>query len=174
MELNFRLQNVDGRWVSPDDYPDAQGFIIIFTCNHCPYSIGSEGRLIALHERYAPLGYPVVAISSNDPEQYPQDSFEQMQVRARERGFPFAYLFDGTQEVAHAYGAERTPHAFLLHKGALGLEVLYRGAIDNHPKDASQVTESYLSRVLDSWLSEGWVTLSETPAIGCTIKWKKS
>ena len=114
---DFKLKNVDGKFVSLSDYPEAKGFIIIFTCNHCPYAKAYQDRIIQLDKKYKPLGYPVIAISPNDPEIVPEDSYENMVLVAKEKGFTFPYLFDGTQEVYRKYGAKRTPHVYLLEKG---------------------------------------------------------
>ncbi|MCB0848032.1 MAG: redoxin domain-containing protein, partial [Bacteroidetes bacterium] len=91
--MNFSLTNIDDQQISLDNFPHAKGFIIIFTCNHCPYAIAYEGRIQAIQEKYAPLGFPVIAINSNDPHKYPQDSFENMKIRAASKGFNFPYLF---------------------------------------------------------------------------------
>jgi len=107
---DFKLKNVDGKFVSLSDYPDAKGFTVIFTCNHCPYAIAYEDRIIELDKKYKKLGYPVIAINSNDPEIAPDDSYDKMIVRAKEKGFTFPYLYDETQEVYRKYGAKRTPH----------------------------------------------------------------
>ncbi|MDX1907650.1 MAG: thioredoxin family protein [Bacteroidia bacterium] len=170
----FDLPNVDLRQVSPDSYPEAKGLILLFTCNHCPYVIAYEDRIKALHAQFAPLGVPVVAISSNDKAQYPQDSFEQMQVRAAARGFEFAYLYDESQEVARHYGAERTPHAFILWRTDAGWEIVYKGQIDNNSsyKMPVPVTETYVADRVLQLLAGVALPYSETPSVGCTIKWK--
>src|SRR5690606_30003035 len=113
---DFKLENIDGNQVSLADYPDAKGFIVIFTCNHCPYAVAYEDRIIALDEKYKPLGYPVIAINPNDPEVQPEDSMEEMRKRAAEKGFTFPYLLDLGQEIYPQYGATKTPHVFLLNK----------------------------------------------------------
>ncbi|RMG23644.1 MAG: thioredoxin family protein [Bacteroidetes bacterium] len=171
--MNFSLKNVDDRIVSLDDFPDAQGFIIVFTCNHCPYAIAYENRLKELHATYADKGYPLIAINPNDPVQYPQDSFEQMKVRAASKGFEFPYLFDESQEIARQYGATRTPHAFILQKTEDGLEVKYKGAIDDNYQSAHNVKQRYLAKQLDALIAGKAVPYKETAAIGCTIKWKQ-
>ena len=113
---DFKLKNVDGKMVSLSDYKDAKGFIVTFTCNHCPFAIAYQDRIIALHKKYAAKGYPVVAINSNSPDVEPVDSYDNMIVRAKEKQFTFAYLFDETQDIAKAYGAMRTPHVYILSK----------------------------------------------------------
>lgn len=170
--MNFSLKNVDGKMVSLEDYADTKGVIVIFTCNHCPYAIAYENRIKELHRTFEPQGIGLIAISSNDPKQYPQDSFENMKVRAESKGFTFPYLFDETQEVAKAYEATRTPHAYFLVGKEAGWEITYKGAIDDNYKSPDQVTERYLADHIESFLNRGPVKFRETPAVGCTIKWR--
>lgn len=169
---SFTLPNVDDTHLSLDDFRDRKGVILIFSCNHCPYVIAYENRMKALHEEFAPLGIPVLAISANDPMKYPQDSFENMKVRAKEKAFPFPYLFDESQEVARAFGAERTPHAYFIVPEAAQWKVLYKGAIDDNHKDAAAVSSRYLATYVHRFLQAGAAAYQETPAVGCTIKWK--
>lgn len=170
---DFRLKNVDGKMVSLADYPQAKGFIVIFSCNHCPFVKAYEDRMIALHEKYAPKGFPVIAINSNDPEVEPEDSFDKMVERARQKKFPFAYLFDEGQKVYPLYGATRTPHVFILSKKANDLIVEYIGTIDDNYKDASAVKEKYVENAVDALLSGKKPAVTETKAVGCSIKVKK-
>lgn len=170
---DFRLKNVDGRMVSLSDYPDAKGYIVIFTCNHCPYAIAYEDRIIELNNEYAPKGYPVIAINPNDPVAQPADSYEKMQERAKEKGFTFPYLFDEGQKIYPQYGATRTPHVFLLEKTANGNIVRYIGAIDDNYEDASAVKQHYLANAIDALLKGETITPDFTKAIGCTIKVSK-
>ena len=171
--IDFKLKNVDGKMVSMADFKDAKGFVVIFSCNHCPYVVAYEDRMIELHNKYAPKGFPVIAINPNDPEVQPQDSFEKMIERANEKKFPFVYLFDEGQKVYPVYGATRTPHIYLLSKKGKDLIVEYIGAIDNNYRDASQVTETYLADAIDALLAGKKPSVTETKAIGCTIKVKK-
>jgi peroxiredoxin len=169
---DFKLKNVDGRLVSLSDYPDARGFIVIFTCNHCPYSIAYEDRIIALDEVYRPMGYPVIAINPNDPEVQPQDSFDEMVTRAEEKGFPFPYLFDEGQQVYPLYGATRTPHVYVLQKQDGANIVRYIGAIDNNYGDADAADEKYVAEAVDALLAGNDPERTSTKAIGCSIKKK--
>jgi len=164
---DFRLKNVDGEMMSLEDIKDAKGYIIVFTCNHCPFSVMYEDRLIALHKKYAPMGYPVVAINPNSPEKQPADSYEAMQVRAKEKSFPFAYLFDDGQKVYPEYGATKTPHVFLLDKSRT---VKYIGAIDDNARDAGSVEVKYLENAIDALEGGKSPDPATTKAIGCTIK----
>lgn len=113
---DFKLQNIDDNYVSLSDYKQTKGYIVIFTCNHCPYSKAYENRIIAIDKEYKKKGYPVIAINPNNPDLYPEDSFENMKVRAADKGFTFPYLFDAKQDIYPQYGATKTPHVFLLEK----------------------------------------------------------
>ncbi len=170
---DFKLKNVDGKMVSMADYKDAKGFVVIFSCNHCPYVIAYEDRMIELHNEYAPKGFPIIAINSNDPEVQPQDSYEKMIERAKEKNFPFAYVFDEGQKIYPKFGATRTPHVYLINKQGNDFIVEYIGTIDNNYKDASAVTETYLADAIDALLAGKKPAVTETKAIGCTIKVKK-
>ncbi len=167
---DFRLKNVDGSYVSMSDYPDAKGFVIVFTCNHCPYAVAYEDRLIELDKEYKQKGYPVIAINPNDPAAQPQDSYELMQVRAREKGFTFPYLFDEGQKVYPVYGATRTPHIYLLNRSGNDLVVAYIGTIDDNYRDESAVEERFLADAIDALLDGRKPEPDFTRAIGCTIK----
>ncbi len=170
---DFSLKNVDGEMISLADYREASGFIVIFTCNHCPYSVAYEDRIIELDKTYKEKGYPVIAINPNDPELYPTDSYEAMIVRAKEKGFTFPYLFDDGQKIYPQYGATKTPHVFLLNKEDESLIVKYIGAIDNNHADADAVTEKYVAGAVEALLSGKNPDPNFTKAIGCSIKVKK-
>ena len=170
---DFKLKNVDDKMVSLADYKDAKGFIVVFTCNHCPFSIKYEDRLNALDKKYKVLGYPVVAINPNDASQHASDDFDGMKKRAKEKKFTFPYLHDESQAIATAYGASRTPHVYILQKGAAGDVVKYIGAIDDNSDNAKQVKEKYVENAVDALLANKPVSIDFTKAIGCTIKWKK-
>lgn len=173
MAKDFRLKNIDGKMLSMKDFPASKGFLVIFTCNHCPYSKAYEDRIIALHKNFAPKGFPVIAINPNDPVASPEDSFDKMQVRAKEKQFPFPYLFDDTQEITKLYGATRTPHVFMIQKKADQYEVVYIGAIDDNDKDEKAVKEKYVENAIAAVLDGKTPAVTFTKAIGCTIKWKK-
>ncbi|ADR21434.1 thioredoxin family protein [Marivirga tractuosa] len=166
--MDFSLKNVNGEMVSMDDYDEAKGFMIIFTCNSCPYSVAYEDRIIALHEKYADKGVPVIAINPNDDEKSPKDSFKKMIVRAKEKGFPFPYVYDETQEITRAYGATNTPHVYVLDADRT---VKYIGAIDNNTKSAEKADKKYVEDAVDAVLNGKEVLERKTKAIGCTIKW---
>lgn len=169
--MDFNLKNIDGNYISMVSDKDTKGYIVIFTCNTCPYSVAYEDRIIDLHKRYAPKGYPVIAINPNDPTVKPGDSFEEMQVRAKEKSFNFPYVFDATQEITLAYGATNTPHVYVVEKVKADYLVRYIGAIDNNTKDASLATKKYVEDAVNNLLAGSSVETTATKAIGCTIKW---
>ncbi len=168
----FNLKDIDGNMVSLNDFKDAKGVVLTFTCNTCPYAIAYQDRLIDIDKKYKELGYPMVAINPNDPEVKPGDSPEAMYERAHEKGFTFPYLFDEGQKVYPEYGATRTPHIFLLENVGGEFIVRYIGAIDDNYADADAVKETYLEDAIDALLSGNSPVTSETKAIGCSIKTK--
>ena len=170
MATDFSLKNIDGKKVSLSDYTDAKGFLVVFTCNTCPYAVAYEDRIIALDAKYKSQGVPVIAINPNNPSAKPGDSFEKMKVRAKEKGFTFPYLLDEGQKVYPQYGATRTPHVYLLEKTANGNQVKYIGAIDDNYQDASKVDEKYVENAVDAMLAGKEIKVTSTRAIGCTIK----
>jgi peroxiredoxin len=170
---DFSLKNVDGSMVSLKDYDDAKGFIICFTCNHCPFSIANETRLISIDERYKEKGYPLIAINPNDPAVNADDSYEKMIDHANEKGFTFPYLFDEGQKVFPQYGATKTPHIYLLKKEKKNYIVKYIGAIDDSARDEDEVTVHYLEDALNALIKGKEIKIKETKAIGCSIKVKK-
>lgn len=167
---DFSLKNIDDTMVSLSDFNDAKGFLVIFTCNTCPYAVAYEDRIIALDAKYKSLGVPVIAINPNNPAVKPGDSFAAMKTRAAEKGFNFPYLFDEGQEIYPQYGATRTPHVYLLEKTSSGNVVKYIGAIDDNYQDASQVEEKYVENAVDAMLAGEEIKVTTTRAIGCTIK----
>lgn len=167
---DFKLKNVDGKTVSLADYSKAKGFIVVFTCNHCPYAVAYEDRIIALNKKYASKGYPVIAINPNNPATQPKDSYQAMQVRAKEKAFTFPYLFDDGQKIYPQYGATKTPHVFVINKEKGKNIVRYIGAIDNNYADANDVSEHYVEAAVDALLTGKEVKQTTTAAIGCGIK----
>ena len=167
---DFRLENVDGDMVSLSDYEEAKGFIIVFTCNTCPYSVANEDRIIALDKKYKAKGYPVIAINPNDPAAKSGEDMESMKVRAKEKKFTFPYLFDKGQQIYPQYGATKTPHVYILQKENDKNIVQYIGAIDNSSRDESAVTEKYVEDAVNALLEGKKPTKTNTRAIGCSIK----
>jgi peroxiredoxin len=170
---DFSLQNIDDRMVSLADYKEAKGFIVTFTCNHCPYAVAYEQRIMDLDTKYAPLGYPVIAISPNDPALVPEDGMEEMKKLAAEKGYTFPYLLDANQEVYPQYGATKTPHIFILNKENGKNIVKYIGAIDNNYANADDVSERYVENAVDALLAGTDIKVTTTKAIGCGIKDKR-
>lgn len=166
---DFTLKNVDGTMVSLAKYKKAKGYIVVFTCNHCPYAQLYEHRIIDLHKKYADLGFPVVAINPNSPEVVPEDSFEEMQKRAKQKKYPFDYLFDEDQTVYPKFGASRTPHVFVLDST---LMVRYIGAIDDNPENPDDVKNYFVRNAVDALLSSQMPNPDFTRAVGCTVKKK--
>ena len=171
---DFKLKNVDGKMVSLADFKEAKGFIVVFDCNTCPYSQAYNKRIIALNEKYASLGYPLVAINPNDPIVSSGDSYDKNVAYAKDKGYSFPYLTDETQSVTKAYGATNTPQVFILKRSGNDLKVVYAGAIDDSAKNASAVTKKYAEEAIDALLSNKPVPVTKTKAIGCTIKWKNA
>lgn len=167
---DFALKNVDGSMVSLSDYDTAKGFIVIFTCNTCPFSVANEDRIIALDIKYKHAGYPVIAINPNNPEVKPGDSFAEMKIRAKAKGFTFPYLLDEGQKVYPSYGATKTPNVYLLEKSKKGLLVQYIGAIDDNSRSASAVKTKFLENAVNALLEGKKIEVTTTKAIGCSIK----
>lgn len=169
---DFRLKNTDGKMVALSDYKDVKGVIVIFDCNTCPVSKAYNSRIIALHEKYAPKGFPVIAIQPNDPTVTEGDSYDEMVRIAKEKAYKFAYLNDGeTQKTVAAFGATNTPHTFVLKKEGAAFKVAYIGAIDDNSRDASAATKKYVESAVDALLANQAVATTKTKAIGCSIKY---
>jgi peroxiredoxin len=164
----FELPGVDGHDHSLDEYGDATLLVLVQSCNHCPYVLAWEDRLMAIARDYAHQGVRVAAVNSNDVSRYPEDSFEQMKARAEKRDFPFDYLLDEDQAVARALGAERTPEIFLFDAER---RLRYHGAIDDS-RDDNAVTRSYLREAIEALLAGDQPPVTETESVGCTVKWK--
>lgn len=164
----FDLPGVDGSNHSLDDYADAPVLAVVWSCNHCPYVLAWEDRMSAIQRDYAERGFHLVAINSNDAESHPADSFEGMKEHASEKGFPFPYLHDEDQSIARMYGPERTPEVFLFDAGR---RLVYHGAIDDS-RDEDAVSENYLRDAIDAVLDGRDPEQSDTPPVGCSIKWR--
>lgn len=167
----FKLKNVDGKMVALSDYQESKGLVVVFSCNHCPYVVKYEDRINDLSKKYAPLGFPLVAINPNAPK-VEADSYEKMIERHREKSFSFPYLLDDTQSIAKKYGAEKTPHVYILERKGKDFIIRYVGGIDDSPGDPEKVTKLYAAQAIDALLAGKDVPVKETKAIGCSIKWK--
>ncbi len=170
LATDFSLENIDGKKVSLSDYKEAKGFIVVFTCNTCPYAVAYEDRVEALNKKYADKGYPVIAIMPNNTDVKPGDNMDAMKARAKAKGFTFPYLMDKGQKIYPQYGATKTPHVYLLEKTKKGNVVKYIGAIDDNYKDANAVKTKYVENAVDALLKGKEIEVKETRAIGCTIK----
>jgi peroxiredoxin len=162
----FDLPGVDGRSHSLGDYADKPALAVVWSCNHCPYVQAWEGRMIELQREYGDRGFGLVAISSNDADAYPEDSFDAMKSRAEGQGFNFDYLYDEDQSVLEAYGAERTPEVFLFDGDR---RLVYHGAIDDS-REEDEVTQRYLRDAIEAVLAGEGPEVGDTPAVGCTVK----
>lgn len=170
---NFELPNVLGGNVSSTSFSDANGVIVMFICNHCPYVKAIEDRLIKLGNDCKQKKIKVVAICSNDPTDYEEDSFENLKSRAEEKSYPFLYLFDETQSVAKEFGAVCTPDFFVYKNTKEGSQLYYRGRLDDSWKDSSLVTKNELMIAIDNLISDKDAPTVQIPSMGCSIKWKE-
>ena len=160
----------DGKTVSIADVKGKKGTLVVFTCNHCPYAKAWESRIVTLANEYSKKGVGAILINSNDPAVAKDDKYEDMQARAKEAGMKVPYAVDETSGIARAFGAEKTPEAFLFDaKGKL----VYHGTIDDNDKEADKVQKKYLKDALESVLTGKAVPAAETKALGCGIKFRK-
>jgi peroxiredoxin len=165
---DFRLPAVDGKTYSRDDFASSPVLVLMFICNHCPYVKAVEDRLIELARGYGPRGVAFVGICSNDAAAYPDDAFDKLAERWRQKGYGFPYLHDESQEVARAFGAVCTPDIFVYDRDR---RIAYRGRIDDSWKDPARVTRRELADALDALLA-GRAPPAGKPTLGCSIKWK--
>lgn len=167
---DFSLRATDGEWCTLESFSAQRWLVLQFTCNHCPYVLGSDDRLSALVAGFEGASIAWVGICSNDAERYPQDSFERMQERAPT--LPYRYLHDPSQEVAQAYGAQVTPEFFIFERGAADWTLRWHGTIDDSPRNASAATTPYLQPALQRLISGDDLARTTTPVQGCSIKWR--
>ena len=165
----FNLKATDNNFYNLSSFSDKKLLVIMFTCNHCPFVKAYEDRLIQIQKDYSDKSVSLVAINSNETINYPEDTFEKMQIRVTEKYYNFPYLRDEDQSVASSYGASFTPEIFVFD---IDRKLRYHGRIDDN-KDSDNITSSDLRNALDELLSERAVTSSETHGIGCSIKWAK-
>ncbi len=164
--VDFSLPGVDGKTYTLKDFRKKL-LAVVFSCNHCPYVHAWEDRILQIARDYADQ-VDFVLINANDPEKYPEDSFDRMKERARDKGYPFPYLFDASQEVPRAYGATRTPEVFLFDENR---RLRYHGAVDDST-DPETVRHHYLRDAIEALLAGNTPPVEETPPVGCTIKWR--
>jgi len=170
---DFSLRNVNGKQVSLQDYPDAKGFIIVFTCNHCPFAKLCPPRLNALNTRYKALGVPLIAISSTDTLMHEEDTYLKMVVKSQNERFNFPYLYDDKQAVAKNFAAQKTPHAFVVWRENGQWLTKYSGAIDDNGGESEKVVHAYVASAVDALLAGKKVAVKETGSIGCQIYFRK-
>ncbi len=167
---SFSLMGTDGKTYTLADYQGKKGVAVIFTCNACPYAKAFEDRLVKLANKYQLKGVAFVAISSNDPGRNPEDSYDNMVKRAKDKNFSFPYLYDSTSEIGLAYGARVTPHVFLLDGN---FKLVYRGRIEDDT-DAKKSKSFDFKNALNALLAGKEISVKETKAFGCGIKWRKT
>ncbi len=170
---DFNLKGTDGKMHSMSEFKDARGYIITFTCNTCPYAKKYEDRIISLNKDFAPIGFPVIAINSNDVAQQPMNSMSEMKKRAKDKGYEFPYLRDDDQSVAKQFGAVRTPEIYLVLKKGNDFYVAYTGAIDDNVDMPEQADKHFVSLAIQDVEKGKKVEIPETRAVGCSIKWKE-
>lgn len=169
---NFKLKNVDGRIISLSDFSSSKGVIVVFTSNHCPFAKAYEDRVIALNNKYASQGFPVIAINPSDPGTHMDDSFEKMKERASSKGYNYPYLVDEMQTTAKAFGATRTPQVYVVSRSNGKFVVRYIGMIDDNPQDPAGATKFYVEEAVGNLIGGKPVVTMSTKPIGCAIKWK--
>ncbi len=166
---NFELPATDGNTYKLSDFNDAKVLVSFFTCNHCPYVIGSDEVTRKTAEKFIPQGVKFVGINSNSENTYPEDSFENMVKRMNAHRFPWLYLYDKPQEIALAYGALRTPHFYVFDQKR---KLVYTGRGVDNPRDASRITVNDLERALEEHLAGKPVSVPLTNPLGCNVKWE--
>lgn len=164
----FNLKATDGKFYKLSDFSDSKILVVFFTCNHCPYVLGSDEETRKTADRFQPEGVRFVAINSNSPNTYAEDSFENMVVRMNENQFPWIYLHDETQQVALAYGALKTPHFYVFDQER---KMVYTGRGVDQPRDISKMTVNDLELTLSELIAGKPVSIPVTNPIGCNIKW---
>jgi peroxiredoxin len=165
---DFKLPGVDGKEYSLANYAKAKVLVVAFSCNHCPAAIGAQDRMIQFVKDYKPKGVEMVVINSNEDQGHPEDSFEHMKARAKEKGFPFAYVRDASQDVAKAYGALRTPHFYVFDAQR---KLRYTGRMDDNPYDAAKATQHDMRNAVDALLAGKKPPVELTNPLGCNVKW---
>jgi len=168
--IDFSLPGVDGKTYSLDDFRDKKVLCVIFMCNHCPYVVAVQQRINQIAKDYTGRSFALVGISSNDKETYPEDSFENMKIRAKEQGYVFPYLYDESQDIARGFDAVCTPDIFLYDESRI---LKYRGRIDDNWKDESAVNRKELRMAIDALLEGRGIDFEQVPSMGCSIKWAR-
>ncbi|MEP6645648.1 MAG: thioredoxin family protein [Saprospiraceae bacterium] len=170
---DFLLRNIDGNYVAMSDYPSAKGFIIVFTCNHCPFAKLYPERLNSLNEKYKSQGVPLLAINSIDSLAFEEETLSEMKLKSLQNKFSFPYLQDPIQSVAKDFGAQKTPHAFVLWKEKGEWVIRYQGAIDDNGAEPENVRHPFVEEAVDALLNDQTVKNPETNSVGCAIQFRK-
>jgi peroxiredoxin len=166
---DFELPATDGKTYRLADFGDAETLVVFFTCNHCPYVLGSDEVTRQTAEKYMPQDVRFVGINSNSKNTYPEDDFEHMVARMAEQRFPWVYLRDSSQDVALAYGALRTPHFYVFDRDR---KLVYTGRGVDNPRDTSKMAVNDLDRALAEHTAGKPVSVPMTNPIGCNVKWE--
>ncbi len=167
---NFNLKSTKGNIVGLTSSQHIEGYILVFTANQCPFSKMYEDRIAGLQMQFSPQGYSVIAINANNPTQSPEDSFETMVEKAKQKNYAFPYLYDETQTVVNKFGVMRTPQAFVVQKKGANFILVYSGAIDDKPDNEDQVSEKYVKNAVNQLLGGKIVVINTTKPVGCTVK----
>ena len=166
---DFNLPGVDGKSYSPASFKEAKLLVVLFTCNHCPYVVGSEDRIAKFYADYSSRGVAMIGINSNETDNHPTDSFEHMKLRVKEKGLKYPYVRDDSQAVALAYGALRTPHYYVFDAER---KLRYTGRMDDNPRNPGKETTHELRDAVDALLAGKQPPIPMTNPIGCNVKWK--
>lgn len=169
---DFKLRNTEGKYVSLSDYKNAKGFIVIFTCNHCPFAKLYTQRMNEMKTKYGVLNVPLIAINSMDTAVYEDESFAMMKTRAKVGKFNFQYLHDVQQNVGKNFGAEHTPKAYVIWKEGNTWKIKYSGLIDDNGAEPKQVKNPYLQNAVDQLLAGKEVTTPSPQSMGCAIYYR--
>ena len=166
---DVKMTGVDGKSVTLADVAGKKGTLVVFTCNHCPWAKMWQTRVTEIGNAAGKAGIGMVAINANDPAEYPEDNMDGMKQRAKQLGIKFPYVVDASSDVARAFGATRTPEAFLFDAEG---KLVYHGTIDDSPKDATAVKDAWLKDAVNAVSTGKTVTTAETKAMGCSIKFR--
>jgi len=166
--IDFNLPGTDGNTYGLKDFEEAEVLVVFFTCNHCPYVIGSDEETRKTAEKYTSKGVSFVGINSNSKNTYEDDDFPHMVERMEKYNFPWTYIYDESQDIARAYGALRTPHFYVFDKER---KLVYTGRAVDNPKDTSKMTVNDLDRALEEITSGKSVSVDVTNPLGCNVKW---
>ena len=169
---DFHLKSTDNKWISLKKYPTAKGFIVVFICNHCPFVSRYAERLNMLNKKFGPLGIPLIAINSSDTLIFGDETFDKMIAYSKKKKYTFPYLCDKNQSVGRNFGANKTPHAFVIWKQKSNWVIEYSGSLDDNGAESSKVTHAYISEAVENLLAGKKVSIPATNSIGCEIHYR--